>query len=211
MVTGAAARTGDYAFDLSGGRLCLDFANTVGDRGSDRPTEHLGSYGDFIAWAEQAGATTARAARALRRAAAARPAEAREALADCDPPSGSALPGVRRGRLGAHAARRPTSRSSTPRFPRRSSAPGWCLPRAASRCRPTSRTGDLCGAADAGRAIGGRPAGVRRCRSRPHLRGDDVRVAVPRHDEKPRAPLVRHEDLRQPREGAALPRQRVAC
>jgi predicted RNA-binding Zn ribbon-like protein len=81
MVTGAAARTGDYAFDLSGGRLCLDFANTVGDRGSDRPTEHLGSYGDFIAWAEQAGATTARAARARLRAAAARPAEAREALA----------------------------------------------------------------------------------------------------------------------------------
>jgi predicted RNA-binding Zn ribbon-like protein len=81
MVTRAAARTGDYAFDLSGGRLCLDFANTVGDRGSDRPIEHLGSYGDFIAWAEQAGATTARAARALLRAAAARPAEAREALA----------------------------------------------------------------------------------------------------------------------------------
>ena len=82
MVTRAAARTGDYAFDLSGGRLCLDFANTVGDRGADQPSDHLGSYGDFIAWAEQAGATTARAARGLRRAAGAQPARAREVLAD---------------------------------------------------------------------------------------------------------------------------------
>jgi predicted RNA-binding Zn ribbon-like protein len=82
MVTDPARRTEDYAFDLSGGRLCLDFANTVGDRGTDQPSEHLGSYGDFIAWAEQAGATTARAARGLLRAAAAQPARARQVLAD---------------------------------------------------------------------------------------------------------------------------------
>jgi len=82
MVTGTAARTENYTFDLSGGRLCLDFANTVGDRGTDQPSEHLGSYADFLAWAEQAGATTARAARGLRRAAGARPAQARQVLAD---------------------------------------------------------------------------------------------------------------------------------
>ena len=82
MVTGAAARTENYTFDLSGGRLCLDFANTVGDRGTGQPSEQLGSYGDFLAWAEQAGATTARAARGLRRAAAARRAQARQVLAD---------------------------------------------------------------------------------------------------------------------------------
>ena len=82
MVTGAAARTGDYRFDLSGGRLCLDFANTVGERGAKQPSEHLNSYGDFIAWAEQSGAAAARTARVLRRAAAARPAEARQVLAD---------------------------------------------------------------------------------------------------------------------------------
>ena len=82
MVTGTAARTENYTFDLSGGRLCLDFANTVGDRGTGQPSEHLGSYGDFLAWAEQAGATTARAARGLRRAAAARRAQARQVLAD---------------------------------------------------------------------------------------------------------------------------------
>jgi predicted RNA-binding Zn ribbon-like protein len=82
MVTDPVRRTEDYAFDLSGGRLCLDFANTVGDRGTDQPSEHLGSYGDFIAWAEQAGATTARAARGLLRTATARPARARQVLAD---------------------------------------------------------------------------------------------------------------------------------
>ena len=38
MVTRAAARTEDYTFDLSGGRLCLDFANTVG-RSGRRPAE----------------------------------------------------------------------------------------------------------------------------------------------------------------------------
>jgi predicted RNA-binding Zn ribbon-like protein len=84
MVTAAnlAARTDDdYAFDLSGGRLCLDFANTVGWRGSDAPAEHLGSYGDLVAWAEQARAVAPRDARALLRRAAARPAEARQALA----------------------------------------------------------------------------------------------------------------------------------
>ena len=81
MVTAPVARTSDYAFDLSGGRLCLDFTNTIGDRGAE-PVEHLGSYGDFVAWAEQAGATTARAARGLRRAAGARPAQARQVLAE---------------------------------------------------------------------------------------------------------------------------------
>jgi predicted RNA-binding Zn ribbon-like protein len=82
MVTaGEVARTADYTFDLSGGRLCLDFANTIGWRGSDAPADHLGSYGDLVAWAEQAGAVAPRQARALLRRAAARPAEARQALA----------------------------------------------------------------------------------------------------------------------------------
>jgi predicted RNA-binding Zn ribbon-like protein len=75
------ARSADYEFDLSGGRLCLDFCNTIGWRGSDEPNEHLRSYGDFVAWAEQSRAVTAREARALLRRATARPAEARQALA----------------------------------------------------------------------------------------------------------------------------------
>jgi predicted RNA-binding Zn ribbon-like protein len=82
MVTAdVTARSADYVFDVSGGRLCLDFANTVGWRGSDQPDEHLVSYGDFAAWAEQAGAVAPREAKALRRRAAAHPAEARQALA----------------------------------------------------------------------------------------------------------------------------------
>jgi predicted RNA-binding Zn ribbon-like protein len=82
MVTAdVTARSADYEFDLSGGRLCLDFCNTIGWRGRDEPNEHLGSYGDFIAWAEQSRAVTAREARALLKRAVSHPAEAREALA----------------------------------------------------------------------------------------------------------------------------------
>ena len=41
-------------FELSGGRLCLDFANTWGDR--DRPdTDLLGSYAALLDFARQAG------------------------------------------------------------------------------------------------------------------------------------------------------------
>jgi predicted RNA-binding Zn ribbon-like protein len=49
------------SFDLSGGALSLDFANTWSDR--ERPeTEHLHGYGDLLAFAEQAGVAS-RAAR----------------------------------------------------------------------------------------------------------------------------------------------------
>ena len=82
MVTAdVTARTADYTFDLTGGRLCLDFANTIGWRGREQPDEHLGSYGDFIAGASQTRAVAPRTSRALLRRAAARPAEARDALA----------------------------------------------------------------------------------------------------------------------------------
>jgi predicted RNA-binding Zn ribbon-like protein len=82
MVTATAARGGGYTFDLSGGRLCLDFVNTVSDRCAAQPIERLGAYGDLIAWAQQAGATTAGAARRLLRAAAAEPARAGRVLAE---------------------------------------------------------------------------------------------------------------------------------
>ena len=40
-------------FELTGGALCLDFANTLGDR--PRSTEEsLGSYDDFLRWSRQA-------------------------------------------------------------------------------------------------------------------------------------------------------------
>lgn len=43
-----------YQFDLSGGALCLDFANTVSHRHlPQRRTEHLTSYADLVAFADQ--------------------------------------------------------------------------------------------------------------------------------------------------------------
>jgi predicted RNA-binding Zn ribbon-like protein len=73
-------RSQDYTFDLSGGRLCLDLANTVSNRGSASPTDHLRTYGDFIAWAVQARAVTVSVARGLLARAEARPADAQRAL-----------------------------------------------------------------------------------------------------------------------------------
>jgi len=43
-----AAVTTTFAFDLSGGRVCLDFVNT-----NDSSGEHLNSYADLVAFAEQ--------------------------------------------------------------------------------------------------------------------------------------------------------------
>jgi len=76
-------------FELSAGGLCLDFANSWGDRG--RPeTDRLRSYADLLAFARQAGSVAAArldglealAARAHRRATAglARALELRESL-----------------------------------------------------------------------------------------------------------------------------------
>jgi predicted RNA-binding Zn ribbon-like protein len=45
-------------FEFSGGRLCLDFANTRYGRASVQPKEFLHGYADFVAWGEQAGVIT---------------------------------------------------------------------------------------------------------------------------------------------------------
>jgi predicted RNA-binding Zn ribbon-like protein len=45
----------EYTFDFSGGRLCLDFANTVSNRAAAEPIEHLQRYEDWLAWWRQAG------------------------------------------------------------------------------------------------------------------------------------------------------------
>ena len=55
---------------LLGGRLSLDFANTVDWRTSDHPEECLTSYSDLVAWSEHAGALTDRQAERLLREAA---------------------------------------------------------------------------------------------------------------------------------------------
>jgi predicted RNA-binding Zn ribbon-like protein len=66
--------------ELLGGRLCLDFVNTVEPRvepshGGD-PREYLVEYADLVAWEAHAGALPPDAARALLVAAHARPGEA---------------------------------------------------------------------------------------------------------------------------------------
>lgn len=68
------------AFDLSGGRVCLDFANTLSKRLASHPRELLSGYGDLVAWGRQAGVVTEREAGALIREAKRRPAEAAAVL-----------------------------------------------------------------------------------------------------------------------------------
>ncbi len=54
-----------YVFELSGGSLCLDFANTVDARLSAEPQERLGDYGDLVRWGVQSETLTAGQARRL--------------------------------------------------------------------------------------------------------------------------------------------------
>jgi predicted RNA-binding Zn ribbon-like protein len=67
-----------YVFDFCGGHVALDFVNTVGSRDGDAD-EHLGTYGDVVAWAEARGVVANAEAGRLRRAAAAAPDDARAA------------------------------------------------------------------------------------------------------------------------------------
>jgi len=45
----------EYVFDLSGGRLCLDFVNTVSGKRGVKATERLHNYGDLVSWSRQVG------------------------------------------------------------------------------------------------------------------------------------------------------------
>ena len=71
----------EFLFELTGGRLCLDFANTLDNRPTERPRELLGSYSDLLSWSVQAGALQAPGARRLARLAARRAPEAERVLA----------------------------------------------------------------------------------------------------------------------------------
>lgn len=75
---------GDYdgTYDPGAGRLCLDFANTLGDRTGDRPHEWLSSYANLVAWGKLAGALSAEAAASLRREAREHPADASRVLGE---------------------------------------------------------------------------------------------------------------------------------
>ena len=70
-----------YVFELTGGRLSLDFANTLDERKTDHPRELLGTYQDLLDWGTQAGSISARDAAVLRGYAGRHPRVAASALA----------------------------------------------------------------------------------------------------------------------------------
>jgi predicted RNA-binding Zn ribbon-like protein len=69
-----------WTFDLCGGHVALDFANTVSDRPSPAPIERLREYSDLVRFAVQTGITTKTAARSLLRAAESDPRAADKTL-----------------------------------------------------------------------------------------------------------------------------------
>ncbi|HZS81392.1 MAG TPA: ABATE domain-containing protein [Stellaceae bacterium] len=59
--------TARAATQFFGGRICLDFANTVDWRTSGAPQELIPDYAAFLSWSERRGTLLPRAAAALRR------------------------------------------------------------------------------------------------------------------------------------------------
>ena len=54
-------RQSNFRFDLSGGNLALDFANTVSYRPTENRKERIGEYRDLVAFGQQTGTLPARA------------------------------------------------------------------------------------------------------------------------------------------------------
>ncbi len=69
-----------FLFELTGGDLCLDFANTVDARPSQERRELLADYDDLIRWSVQAGIITAQTAKRLRKMATQKRRQASAAL-----------------------------------------------------------------------------------------------------------------------------------
>jgi len=68
-------------FELSGGRLCLDFTNTVDNRPTDHVQDRLATYADLASWSRQAGVLSPAEEQRLLHREKRRPDEARAALA----------------------------------------------------------------------------------------------------------------------------------
>jgi len=69
-----------HVFDFLGGRLAIDFVNTVSGKRLLAPIERLNDYDDVLCWAEQVGVTTAARAKTLRRIAREHPRQAEAAF-----------------------------------------------------------------------------------------------------------------------------------
>ena len=70
----------EYVFDFTGGTLCLDFANTVSNRATPDPVEHLQRYDDWLAWSRQAGLQAPGESKSLERLARRHPDRAQATL-----------------------------------------------------------------------------------------------------------------------------------
>lgn len=79
MIKAKSSASRASPFDLSGGALCLDLANTT--RHTPPAREDLKSYADLVAWSREAALLTETDARRIQREAAKRPEEAERALA----------------------------------------------------------------------------------------------------------------------------------
>ena len=77
---GGVAGPRGFIFELTGGHLCLDLANTVDNRPTERAVDHVGSFAELVSWGDQAGAVSRDEARRLRARAKRKPARADAAL-----------------------------------------------------------------------------------------------------------------------------------
>ncbi len=72
----------EYRYEFSGGRLCLDFVNTVSGDRAGHPTERMATYPDLVGWARQAEIVDDAGARRLLAEARRRPGDADAAAAE---------------------------------------------------------------------------------------------------------------------------------
>lgn len=69
-----------YVFEITGGHLCLDLANTLDNRPTAEPRELLVDFQDLVSWGMQAGAISGALGRTLRQEARRNPQGAKQAL-----------------------------------------------------------------------------------------------------------------------------------
>ena len=69
-------------FNFVGNRLCLDFTNTLHDRGTETQRDHFGTYADLVWWSEGANILSAEEVQALLKEAKGHPEEAAQVLRD---------------------------------------------------------------------------------------------------------------------------------
>ncbi len=92
---GVVAKQGEFQFDLTGGQLALDLANTVSRRDDpERRKDHLASYRDLLAFARQSGIISPRQAGELLSSAEQHGNLARRSFVGSDQAAGGSLPGV---------------------------------------------------------------------------------------------------------------------